>query len=469
MKTKSRPYNERGSLLIVAMIFSAIVAICLTSYIQMARTAMTVSQRAFYNNNAMNMTETGLEMAINSINNNSWGSPWTCTGANATATFTGFSFGQGATGQVQVYVQNYATTAPFLVAKGKISPPRSAPVIKMVEVTGVVNRSLFAKGMVGKNGVSFTGNASVDAWNSNPTNAAPGTYAPVAYSSATKVATGSVAAVSVTADVTVQNADIYGTASVGASNVSNITVGPNGSVGTSFSNPAGNIDPNSVSGNFTANLPNATNPTIPSGYTPPTIATITGTGTTASFPRGTDTAASDGTYYYNVGAINPTGNNTLSITAPAKVVFIVTAAAGTTGVSISGNQAINVASTATVAIYTASNISIAGNGVANSNLQPSTFQVYGTAASGQTVAIAGNGVLSAIVYAPNADISVKGGGTSGSVYGAMVGNTVTMVGNGEFHYDLSLANMNGNPLFQPSKWVELVSASDRATYATQLP
>jgi hypothetical protein len=29
--------------------------------------------------------------------------------------------------------------------------------------------------------------------------------------------------------------------------------------------------------------------------------------------------------------------------------------------------------------------------------------------------------------------------------------------------------MNGNPLFQPSKWVELTSAADRATYATQLP
>jgi hypothetical protein len=469
MKTNSPLRDQRGSLLIVAMIFSAIVAICLTSYIHMARTAMIVSQRSFYANNAMNVTETGLELAINAINNNSWGSPWTTSGANATATFTGFSFGQGSTGQVQVYVQNYATATPFLVAKGKITPPNSAPIIKMVEVTGVVNRSLFAKGMVGKNGVSFTGNASVDAWNSNPTNAAAGTYTPVAYSSTTKVATGSVAAVNITADVSVQNADIYGTASVGASNTSNITVGPNGSIGPSFTTPNGYIDPSAVAGNFTANLPNVTNPTVPTGYTPPTIATIAGTGTTASFPRGTDTAASDGKYYYNVGEINLTGNNTVAVTS-GNVVFIMTTAAGSSAVSVSGNQAINISSGAKVAIYTAGNISIAGNGVANANTQPSTFQIYGTTtASGQTIAISGNGVLSAIVYAPNADISVKGGGSSGSVYGAMVGNTVTMVGNGEFHYDLSLANMNGNPLFQPSKWVELVSASDRATYATQLP
>jgi len=57
---KTFRHNQRGSILIVAMIFSAIIAICLTSYLQMARTAMTVSQRAFFANNTMNLTETGL-------------------------------------------------------------------------------------------------------------------------------------------------------------------------------------------------------------------------------------------------------------------------------------------------------------------------------------------------------------------------------------------------------------------------
>src|SRR5450759_1494244 len=104
MKTKSHLHNQRGSVLIVAMIFSAIIAICLTSYIHMTRTAMILSQRSFFANNAMTMAETGLELAIDAINSNSWRSPWTTSGANATATFTGFNFGQGATGQVQVYV-----------------------------------------------------------------------------------------------------------------------------------------------------------------------------------------------------------------------------------------------------------------------------------------------------------------------------------------------------------------------------
>ncbi|HEX7631319.1 MAG TPA: hypothetical protein VF607_06260 [Verrucomicrobiae bacterium] len=465
MKTKFHPRSERGSLLIVAMIFSAIVAICLTSYIRMARTAMTVSQRSFYANSAMNLTETGLEMAINAINNTSWGA-WTTSGANATATFTGFTFGQGATGQVQVYVQNYNTTAPFLVAKGTLYVPNGAPIIKMVEVTGVVNRSLFAKGLVGKNGVSFTGNnPSVDAWNSNPTNAAAGTYIPVAYSSSNKVATGSVAAVNITADVSVQNADIFGTASVGANNTSNITVGPQGSIGQSFTTPAGYIDPNAVSGNFTANLPNVTNPTVPTGYTAISVGTITGktTDSTNTFPRVGDLPASDGKYYYNVSSINPNGSNSFSVTG--NVVFVMS---GT--ISITGSQSINVASTGKLAIYTASNVNIAGNGIANSNTDPQSMQIYGTATStGQSISVSGNGTLTAIVYAPNADVTAKGGGSSGSIYGAFVGNTISMAGNDAFHYDLNLGNMNGNPFFQPSKWVELVSAADRATYATQLP
>jgi GH43 family beta-xylosidase len=121
-----------------------------------------------------------------------------------------------------------------------------------------------------------------------------------------------------------------------------------------------------------------------------------------------------------------------------------------------------------LSVYSAGTVQISGGGIVNANLgTPTSTQFYGTAATtGQTWSIKGNGGLSAVVYAPNADVTING---NGAVYGAVVGNSVTMTGGGNFHYDLSLANMNGNPLFQPSKWVELVSAADRATYATQLP
>src|SRR5581483_3676074 len=102
---------------------------------------------------------------------------------------------------------------------------------KMVEISGLVQRSLFAKGLVGRNGVSFSGNnASVDSWDSNPT-AATGAYTPVAYSTSVRHDHGSIAAVNITATDAVGNADIWGSASVGGSSTSLISVGPQGLVG----------------------------------------------------------------------------------------------------------------------------------------------------------------------------------------------------------------------------------------------
>jgi hypothetical protein len=105
--------------------------------------------------------------------------------------------------------------------------------------------------------------------------------------------------------------------------------------------------------------------------------------------------------------------------------------------------------------------------VLNSNIQPVTCQIWGTntTAGGQTVAIKGNGALSSIVYAPNANVTIAG---NGDVMGAIVGYIDNIAGNAAFHYDESLANWGASNPFQISKWRELVSATDRATYATQL-
>src|SRR6188508_15451 len=68
MKTSSPFRSERGSLLIVAMLLSAIIAIALTSYLRLTRSSLTISNRALYNNAAMNLAENGLEEAMYSIN-----------------------------------------------------------------------------------------------------------------------------------------------------------------------------------------------------------------------------------------------------------------------------------------------------------------------------------------------------------------------------------------------------------------
>ena len=83
----------------------------------------------------------------------------------------------------------------------------------------------------------------------------------------------------------------------------------------------------------------------------------------------------------------------------------------------------------------------------------------------QDIQIAGNGVLSALVYAPQGSVKING---NGDVCGSVIANDITLVGNAAFHYDESLAEMDGGNPFRISRWQELTSAADRATYSADL-
>ena len=68
-----------------------------------------------------------------------------------------------------------------------------------------------------------------------------------------------------------------------------------------------------------------------------------------------------------------------------------------------------------------------------------------------------------MLYAPQGSVKING---NGDVLGSIVANDITCVGNAYFHYDESLANFGGNNPLRISKWKELTSAADRATYAS---
>jgi hypothetical protein len=98
--------------------------------------------------------------------------------------------------------------------------------------------------------------------------------------------------------------------------------------------------------------------------------------------------------------------------------------------------------------------------------QPINLQIWGTKTSGvQDIHIAGNGVLSAVVYAPQGSVTING---NGDVMGSVVANDITLTGNALFHYDESLADFGGGNPFRVSIWKELTTASQRNAYATAL-
>ena len=49
--------HSRGSILIVAMLISAVIALSLGSYIALSRSSLKLANRSFYNTGAMNIAE----------------------------------------------------------------------------------------------------------------------------------------------------------------------------------------------------------------------------------------------------------------------------------------------------------------------------------------------------------------------------------------------------------------------------
>jgi hypothetical protein len=469
------PRARRGSVLIVSLIFSAIIAISLTSYIKMSTTALNLSARSFNGIAGMNLADTGLEQAVWSFNQATAGSGsawtgWSISGNNATRTFSGFTLPHGSTAVIKVYVQDYnssGTPLPLIVARSIVTPASGPTQEKWVEVA-LRRRSLFATGLVAKDSISFTGNTGVDSWNSDPDNSSA--TAAIAYSAGVAHDKGSVGSVSVTSDVSVQNADIYGYASVGGPSTTAITVGPTGRVGP-YGTAAGVKDPSRIASDFTASLDDVTAPTT-SGYS------LTAITAPITLPRGGDSAAADGKYYYDVPSVTLNGNATNKITVSGDVVLRVTNTVGTV-ISLSGNASITLGTGAAIAIYAAGDVDLGGNGVINGGTtaatmnQPVNFQLWGTKATTalgtpQSINVHGNGAFSGIIYAPFSSLSLDGGGSSGGLWGSAVAKTISVVGNQNFHYDESLANYGSNNPFGITKWRELVTAADRATYSSQL-
>lgn len=130
--------------------------------------------------------------------------------------------------------------------------------------------------------------------------------------------------------------------------------------------------------------------------------------------------------------------------------YIVTASGGNS-ISLTGNDTLNVGGTGQTIFYLAGNANIGGNGIVNATARPTNMLIYGMkpdAASGipgcLDIDISGNGNFYGAVYAPQADITLNGGGARGSVYGSLAGKRVSFNGNGTIiHYDESLRELSG--------------------------
>lgn len=442
--------RRRGSVLIVALLVAALIAMVLGSYLSLNLSSARLARRTFLGYAALNLAEAGTEEGVWSFNHASapeaeaW-EGWTKRSGAAWKKFPSVDFGANTSGTIKVYVDNCnppAGARPKVVAQATLAAPGESPVVKLVEVT-LRRRSYFANGLVAKDSVTFSGNnASVDSWNSDPDNDA--STAPVPYSAAVRTDHGSVASASVlNSSVAVNQADIWGYVSTGGAQPQ---VGVAGSV-RGVNTPAGvTIDPARVSTDFNADFTVLTAPT--DGTLLAAVGSTLGTLNTATRWRCPNLTLS--------------GNDTLTILG--QVTLILTDGSGAQNISVTGNAAILIPDGSSLTIWTEGDVKIAGRGLSNSNVQPSSCTLFGTNRSplGQAIEVAGLGDLKGLIYAPNGDVKING---NGNVMGSVVARTITLVGNAAFHYDESLANSGDATPFGIGKWRELTSAADKSRYS----
>jgi len=483
-QTQRLPRNRRGSLLIVALLLSAVTAIGIATYLRLGSAGMQLAHRSFFENAAMNLAEGGLDQAMwcfeqaRNGNSGAWAANFVLDGRNAHQTFNESSIGLNATGSVRVFVQYYdASLPPVVTARATLTPASGAPVEKWVQVS-LHTRSRFGDGMIAKRVIDFNGNnVAADSWNSDTAdgdgNPLTGSQAPYSHALASDQAT--IASTQITAGaVGIGNADVLGyvatgdpTASAGSSKSMEIIVGPMGSIlGTdsAVKGVAGNIDPDRVASDFTYNFDQVeTNSSQPPVYTSVSPTWLTYSGAVAATPLG---VAGTTTAYKLSNSI--TGS--LSIAENATVALIVPL--GTT-IKLNGSEAITIPASSRLIIFAEADLDIAGKGLLNGSSSPTNVYIFGSIPAGgaapasQTIKIAGNGNLNACVYAPNADIRIDGGGTSGQVSGSFVGNNITMTGGGFFHYDTALKGLGGGAM-AISQWKELTTAAQRGAMEPSL-
>jgi len=124
-------------------------------------------------------------------------------------------------------------------------------------------------------------------------------------------------------------------------------------------------------------------------------------------------------------------------------------------VKISSGMQIYVAPGAKLTMYVSGSTSIGGNGVINPSGQAQDFSYYGLP-SNTSVDMNANANFVGTIYAPEADVSLGGGGSNYYDFiGSAVGNSLKMNGHFHIHYDEALADVPAYNGYLANSWDEI--------------
>ena len=448
LHTKQRAAH-RGSALACTLLICALVGTLVASYLYLLGTQNLSVVRSQNWNQSLVVAEAGVDEALalmnSGVQSNSFVSLplWTSAGGGVFKNDTNRPACKFGTSYYQVFITNsFIGSNPVVVARGYVPGPVGSPVLSRTVRVQTQPRTTFpVKGpMIVVQGFNANGNnVGTDSFDStvgpyNPTNAG---------------ALGDVICLTTNANsLAIGNGKINGTVRTPPGGVQGITatVGSNGSVGDNayVSGGSTGFEAGHFQDNFTlGDFPDATLPNAPVWYLP------------------TSGTAPDGLTYNNLltGGNYQIANLTGSVYVgqPNTVLYVTTSINIGSGGGGTAAPQIYIAPGASLTVYMGgATTSINGNGLVNATGQAKNFQYYGLPGN-TTINITGNGAFYGTIYAPEADLNLKGSGNTSTddFTGASITKTTTMTGNFNFHYDQSLVYLTTLGGYDATGWQEL--------------
>lgn len=428
--SRNRP-NERGSVLLLALVIGTIIGIVMGSYMALVGSQNRAVIRSQAWNYEIAVAEAGLEEALTQL----YYHPTDLSADGWVLATNSFMKSRALTNAYYtVLISN--VMPPVVYSYGYTMIPGTTNYMKpRIVRIGTVSNALFRRGLVARGNIDMSGNnVMTDSFDSaDPLLSTNGRYDPAKARDNGDVATN----LGLVNSLSIGNAEIYGHAATGPGG--SLSVGPTGGVGSRTWHNAGNngVESGWFTDDMNVNFPDV-NPPFNSGAS-------VGSGSSG----GTNYTYLIGSGNFIASGLSMSGQNKMAVTGNA-VLYV------TGDVSLSGQSFIYIAPGASLQLYVGgASTSISGNGVANANANSTNFFYYGLP-SNTDVKLTGNAAFTGIIYAPQAAFTLGGGGNDlYDFVGASVTGSVKMNGHYNFHYDEALARLGASSGYVATSWNEL--------------
>jgi hypothetical protein len=458
----------QGNTLLVTIVVTGLIGFLLAAYMGLVKSQNVATMRSQSWNAAIPVVEAGIEDALthiniqltNDLNVNGWQKQGNIY---FTSRWIGSNF---YVATIANWVVGVSTNKPVIESRGYVAGPVAMasinePVLALVPVQPQLLKkyvargircttktdALWSRGMSADGIIDIKGNNVVsDSYDSR----APGVYSDALgrYDATKRKDNGSIATnsgLTNSSSLNIGSADIYGKVATGPGG--SVTIGPNGCVGST---------------NYVDNLANQG--TIQTGWVTDDMNVEFGE---VRPPSGAFASVGAGTYnglnYTYVLGREPLYrvNGDLNVANSALVVTNHVTLWVTRNISFSGSGKIIIAPGAKLILYgghtnlaPVTSTTFGGGGVGNLTANALAFQYFGLP-SNTTMSLGGNTAFVGAIYAPNAVLSLDGGGSVGDLSGSVVVKSVLVNGNWKFHYDEAMAYLGPPRGYVVTRWDEM--------------